>query len=64
MFVGDEAECRDIELVDLVNYISHSGSLFEEQAVRVTHYLFLLHSLRGAVIVHSSIRLGLGKHAT
>jgi hypothetical protein len=35
MFVGDEAECRDIELVKMVDFISKSDSLFEEQAVGI-----------------------------
>jgi hypothetical protein len=35
MFLGDEAECRDIELVKMVDFISKSDSLFEEQAVGI-----------------------------
>jgi len=37
MFVGDEAECRDIELVKMVDFISKSDSLFEEQVVGIIH---------------------------
>jgi hypothetical protein len=44
MFVTDEAECRDIELVKMVDFISKSGSLFEVQAVRIIPYT-LLHLL-------------------
>jgi hypothetical protein len=55
MLLGDEAECRDLELLRIVEYISNSESGSEEQVVRILHCPFWCNLLVVLLAAHNAI---------
>jgi hypothetical protein len=63
MLLGDEVECRDLELLRMIEYISTSEGRSEEQVVQILHYPFCCNLLVTLLAAHNTI-FGFGDGAS